>query len=330
VTPSLFDLPLRLTDAVPVAELVFQYAEGKPISDEVRSRIGGRASVLQTEALRLYAESLERDPIHPSAYYMCVDGIGGQPLLLRIALASAPSSGLFPKAILIGRTNLRAREIVINVVPFGPGDSERIRTFSEKLNPAFLPKLFGARPVIRVRSAAPARTFQAAFEGFREILKSKGQNLACFAISAGQDETAFYDAVVWSAIRAGWRERFSVEAYPASIEEAKEAAPYTRFGVRSVAAIAMIRTARGKPFDTEWISAANGRNGDLAGELEKLREEGYGAQSIAFEGAAPADADEIAVRYRAVLNVRQVLLEAGAAREQIVEQVSQGYFSQGY
>ncbi len=317
MTPSLFDLPLRLADAVPLAELIFQHAEGKPVNDDVRSRIGGRSRALQTDALRLCPESLERDPIHPSAYYMCVDGIGGQPLLLRIALASAPSSGLFPKAILIGRTKLLSREMVINTVPFGPADAERIRTFSEQLNPAFLPKPFGARPVIRVRSAAPAATFPAAFEAFREILKSRGQNLACFAALPGQNAPEFGDATIWSAIRAGWREGFALEACPSTIDEAKAAAAFTRFGVRSVAAVAMIRSARRKPFDTEWISTT----GNLAAELESLREEGYAAQSLAFEGAVPADAEQIAARYRAIVNSRDVLLDAAASREAILDNI---------
>ncbi len=242
-----------------------------------------------------------------------------QPLLLRIALASAPSSGLFPKAILIGRTKLLSREMVVNVVPFGPGDSERIRTFSEHLNPAFLPKLFGARPVIRVRSEVPAETFPAAFTGFRELLKSKGQNLACFALSPEQNQAAFYDAVVWSAIRAGWREGFAIETYPETIGEAKAAAMYTRFGVRSVETIAAIRTTRGKPFDTEWISGS----GDLAGELEAVRKEGYAVQSIAFEGTPVVDEEMEAVagRYRAVLNMREVVLEAGLSAQEIVARI---------
>ena len=319
MTPALFDLPLRLSDAVRLAELIFQHAENKTLTDEVRGRIGGRALVLDYQGMRPWPDSLERDPIHPSAYYMCVDGVGGEPLLLRVALASAPSSGLFPKAILIGRTKLLSREMVVNIVPFGPADSERIRTFSERLNPSFQPKLFGARPVIRVRSQAPAEMFPAAFAGFRELLKSKGQNLACFALSPEQAQAAFYDAVVWSAIRAGWREGFAIEAYPATIGDAKAAAMYTRFGVRSVETIAAIRTTRGKPFDAEWISGS----GDLAGELEAVREEGYAIQSIAFEGVPVVDdeLEAVAARYRAVLNTREVVLEAGVTPREIVERI---------
>lgn len=317
MTPSLFDLPVRLGDTVLLAQLIFEYAEGKPLTDELRARIGGRAALLPYDCLIPHAESLERDAIHPSAYFLCVDGVDKQPLLLRIALSSAPSSGLFPKAILIGRTNVMSREIVINALPFGSGDSERIRTFSEQLNPAFLPKPFGARPVIRVRSYAPEETFPAAFAAFGMLLKSRGQNLACFAMSPGQDAGAFYDAVVWSAIRAGWRESYVIEAYASTVEEAKLAAPCTRFGVRSIAEIGTVRSTRTRPFDTEWLSS-----GDLAGELANLREEGYAVQSVVSEGAGPL-AEELAGRYRAVLNNREVVLEAGLTRDQIADRIIQ-------
>ena len=42
-----------------------------------------------------YFASLERDPVHPSTYYLAVDGEAGQPLLLHTALANAPTSSLF-------------------------------------------------------------------------------------------------------------------------------------------------------------------------------------------------------------------------------------------
>ena len=318
MTPVLFDLPLRLSDAVGLAELIFQHAEGKPMSDDLRSRIGGRAAALARDTMRPCAETLERDPIHPSAYYMCVDGIDGQPLLLRLALASAPSSGLFPKAILIGRTNVLSREIVVNSLPFGPADSARIRTYAEQLNPAYQPKVFGARPVIRVRSTAPAETFPAAFDAFRAVLKAAGQNLACFALLPGQDAAAFHDATVWSAIRAGWREGFSLEAFPETADDVRSAVASTRFGVRSAEMLSVIRAARSRPFDAEWISGS----GDLDGELESLRTAGFTVQSIAFEGEPPPDAQAIARRHRAALNTRDVTLEAGMTREQIFERIT--------
>jgi hypothetical protein len=239
---------------------------------------------------------------------------------LRLALATAPSSGLFPKAILIGRTNVRRHEIVVNVVPFGPGEYERLQTFGEHVNPAFLPKPLGTRPVIRVRSVAPERTFPAAFDGFEALLRATGQNLACFAQSAGQDAQALYYATLWSAIRSGWREGYAVEAYPESAGEATAAAVCTRFGVRTAELAVAVRHARRKPFDLELIASPE----TLEASLAALREMSFSAQSVSLEGQ-PADLaaldlaplEEIAMRYRTILNLRDVELEQGLSPAEI-------------
>ena len=213
MTPTLFDLPLRLGDTVALAEILLDVlrADAKPVSDEQRGRIASRAASITFQGLRPHFGSIERDPVHPAAYYICVDGVEDVPLLLRVAPSTTPSSGLFPKAILIGRTHLGPREVVINAVLFGPRDHDRIQVFAQKLNRAFLPKPAGLRPVTRVWSDAPGQTFPAAFDTFRRLLRSTGQNQAAFAMAEGQDAEAFYFAVVWAAIRAGWREGYSLQ-----------------------------------------------------------------------------------------------------------------------
>jgi len=66
-------------DARELANLIFDHAEGKPLNDETRNRLASRASVLKLETITPYFGSLERDPVHPSAYYLAVDGIGPKP-----------------------------------------------------------------------------------------------------------------------------------------------------------------------------------------------------------------------------------------------------------
>lgn len=202
-----------MSDAAPLAEIVLEVlgSQARPVTDEQRARGASRAASLSFAAMRPYLASLERDPVHPAACYLCVDGVDAQPLLLRAAPAASPSSGLFPKAILIGRTHLKKFEVVLNAVPFGPADHDRIAVFSEQVNPAFQPRRAGSRPVILVRSDDPAGTFPAAFEAFRGLLKTTGLNQAAFAISEGQDPDAFYFTAVWSAIRTGWREGYALQ-----------------------------------------------------------------------------------------------------------------------
>jgi hypothetical protein len=211
VTPTLFDLPLRLGDTAALAEVLLDVlgALPKPVTDEQRARIASRAGSVRFQNLRVYFGSLERDPVHSAAYYVCVDGIDDQPMLLRVAPSTTPSSGLFPRAILIGRTHLGPREVVINAVPFGPDDRGKIQVFSEQLNKAFLPKPAGMKAVVAVQG--DSSTFAGAFETFRKTLKSTGQNQAAFALAEGQDAEEFYFAVVWSAIRIGWREGYALQ-----------------------------------------------------------------------------------------------------------------------
>jgi hypothetical protein len=212
VTPALFDLPLSLGDAAALADVVLDVcrAHPKPATDEQRNRVQARLAGFSFGRMNPLVASLERDPVHPAACYVCVDGIDNQPLLLRLAPATTPSSGLFPKAILIGRTHLAGREVVLNAVPFGPGDTERIATFSEQVNKSYLPKPAGQRPVIVVRSPEPMQHFPIALTAFRRILKNTGHNQAAFGLHEGQDPSELYFTAVWSAIRTGWREGYAL------------------------------------------------------------------------------------------------------------------------
>ena len=146
MTPSLFDLPLRPGDAAALAAILFHELATKPIAvtEAQRKRVEARAGGLKFASMRPFFASLERDPVHPSAYYICVDGVESRPLLLRVATASTPSSGLFPNSILIGRTFVGRTEAVFNAVPFGPDDEEAIRTYASAVSSG------------SIRSASPA------------------------------------------------------------------------------------------------------------------------------------------------------------------------------
>ena len=81
------DLPVKASEAASLAEVIFANAEGKPLSDELRSRLAGLSTPLQLSTIRPYFGSLGRDPVHPSTYYLAIDGRNGEPWLLHIALA---------------------------------------------------------------------------------------------------------------------------------------------------------------------------------------------------------------------------------------------------
>jgi len=235
------ELPLKAGEAVRLAGLIFEHAEGRPLNEEMRQRLGGRVEALGLESLEVMIGSLERDPIHPSAYYVAVDALSGprpQPLLLRIATAASPASGLFPNPLLICRTRTAlGPEVVINAIPFASADHAHIRTFAESVNRAFLPRPQGALPAIAAGNRHPEICLPAIFEAYRGILRNLGINMASTPQLSASRESATDEAIgrrdgedpvaaghtrvsirhlwhagVWAAIRAGWREGFNAEA----------------------------------------------------------------------------------------------------------------------
>jgi len=258
------ELPVRASEAAALADLIFQQAGDKPLTEDIRTRIAGRISSLGLESMTVYPGSLERDPVLPGSFLIAVDGLTGkqpQPLLLHISSASSPSSGLFPKALLIGRMRPGGgREVVVSAVPFSSRDYERIRTFAREVDRSFLPRPQGVHPAIAAGNRHPEISLPAVFEAYRRILKSTGVNMASTgqlsatreattdeAIEArdGENPTAaghtrvsirhLYHAALWAAIRAGWRAGYNAEAdhiiitgdtpdqIARSIEAAKEA-----------------------------------------------------------------------------------------------------------
>ena len=234
-----FELPMKASEAAALADLIFQATEGKSFSDEARKRIPARAASLGLTTLKPHWGSLAQDPIHASTWYMAVDtSPGAGSYLLRMALASSPSSGLFPNSILIGRMRPGgAREVVVNAIPFSSYDSAAIRTIATEVDRAFLPRPQAALPAIAVGNRHPEVSLPAAFDAFGRILKSTGVNMAstvqlsatremtvpeAIAARDGENPVAaghtrvsiphLFETGLWAAIRAGWREGYNAEA----------------------------------------------------------------------------------------------------------------------
>jgi hypothetical protein len=311
MTPIPLDLPLRPAEATEIASLVFDLAEHKPLTDDVRNRVAARAEALKLESLTPWFGSLVRDPVHHSSYYLAVD-VQGPPQLLHIATAAAPTSSVFEKARLIGRVrSARGLEILINAVPFGPSDSANIEKFSARVEPS-APVVTGS--AITLFAAEPI----AGFEAFRSIRKQTRRNVAGIV--------APYHAAVWAAIRAGWRDGYgaAVElqagdeaSFQAARETIRQFPGYSRFvlcaALPDVQRLsAHIRQARSaakvtRPFEL-GISFAD-RHGitpaELAHSLQTLKDAGHPAQVAALrpEPSEIAGMAEVARRFNCILSV---------------------------
>ena len=315
-------MPLRGSEAAAIADVLFQSMDelaksGRKLNDDTRHRFAGRLKNIETPTVQVYPLSLEQDPIHPSSYYLAVDGLnsGGlhhdavTPLLLRLGLASSPASGLFPKSILIGRMRpAGGREVVVNAIPFGPNDEGPVRTFTEQVAKSFQPRPQGAQPALIVPVAAASL----AFEAYRRIARDTGQNRASFAADLASAERADI-GVLWAAVRAGWRDGYSlgVTGIPAQVssqEPLERCIGFSRFSVEAndlTAASAIydhLRRFKPRGFDFELDFRSTHLTAEALGEcLSAWRAAGRPVQSIMPPAGADFEALAAAARQHNVL-----------------------------
>lgn len=271
------ELPLRPGEAGQLAEMISEAVGGRALTDDARTRLSGRAGTLGLKTVRPYFGSLEADPVHAGVYYLAVDGLSGdgaEPLLLRMAPSAAPASGLFPKALLIGRMRAGAGgEVVINAIPFGPEERGAIEAYARELGPKFLPRAQGLKPAVRVAVTRPAEQAVAAFQAFRAIAKTTGRNVASFRVEASPDQ---FWAVVWAAIRSGYRDGYGLGG--GLTEETARLFSFFRVRPENLGeAVKRLRSWRGgEAFDVEADLSACGDD-ELGGALEAVR---GGAQTV--------------------------------------------------
>jgi len=303
---------VRVGDAGALADLLLQQVEGRALTDDVRSRFAARIKSLPLSSLSVFSGSLQKDPIHPSVYYIAVGKVAeaGSTMLLRIAPASSPSSGLFPDSQLIGRMRTSSgHEIVINAIPFAPSDRVNVRTFAERVDTAFVPRPQGTASAIEVNASVGA------LDAFRTIFKSTGKNLA--SVCSLECETA-----MWCAVMSGWRGGYTASGY----------SKYTIDASRGIEAVARaydeIQTQR-RRFDFE-ISFASSPDpataGDLSFFLEFFKARGQPVQFIAPKLGAGVEGlrrlADVAQSFNAMLSVHATGYESPEMIEQIVKACS--------
>jgi hypothetical protein len=306
------------SEAGALADLLLQQVEGRALTDDVRSRLAARIRSLRPPGLSVFAGSLQKDPIHPSVYYVAVGRLGdvSSTMLLRIALASSPSSGLFPNSQLIGRMRTGSgREIVINAIPFAPSDRGNVRTFVERVDTAFAPRPQGSAPAIEVNASVGA------FDAFRTIFKATGKNLA--SVFAPECEMA-----MWCAVMSGWRGGYTAAGDAVDSGFSKYNIDASR-GIEAVARVYNEIQEQRRRFDFE-ISFVNSPDPTTASELsfflESFKTRGQPVQFIApnledgVEGLTRLA--DVAQSFNAMLSVHARGDESPEAVEQIVKACS--------
>ena len=297
-----------------MASLVFEMAEGRPLTGDLRNRIAARVASLRLESCTPSMGSLARDPVHHSTYYLVVDTAQGPPQLLHMALASAPTSSVFPKPLLIGRVRRAdGAEAVINAILFGPSDTGTLEKYVSRVDSAFLPRLLGPRGAIVAAPEDPETGLAAAFDAFRRILKRTGRNVAAIETAAPA-----YDAGLRAAVRAGWRDGYSagvaLRAEEAGREAIREAARFTRFRIDVAGLMVESGDAVEERFGAGFTA---GERGWILGEFVRRFEAGGAAYEL-----TAAEAARMAVRLGPALKacerlhewIREARSVAGAGR----------------
>ena len=195
-----FELPVKASEAATLAGVLLDQVEGRALTDDLRNRLASRLAGLPPFSFTVFPASLQKDPIHPSVYYIAVGPAAGpdQTILLRIARASSPSSGLFPYSLLIGRMRTESgSEIVINAVSFASTDLENIQMFVDRVDRSLAPRPQRTLAAIEVTDGCLD-----AFQAFHSILKSR--NVSVASIYARDSSTA-----LWPAILSGWRHGYT-------------------------------------------------------------------------------------------------------------------------
>lgn len=197
MNPVPLTLPVRAAEAAALADLVLQVTGRAPLSDAARHQLAARLGSLNLTSFTVLPWSLTADPSLPQTFYVAVDA--KEHWLLHIAPAASPASALFPNPTLIGRMRTPSgAEVVVNAIPFGPGDVAAITAYAERLDRGIQPRPQGSQTLLLAAAGEP----DAAFAQFRIVSRKYGLHVAAF-------ETAVTPELTWAAARNGWREGYS-------------------------------------------------------------------------------------------------------------------------
>ena len=138
MTHSQFLPPVKPSEAVVLAELIFRITQSRPWSNDLRARLASSLPTITLESITPFPLTLAPDPTHASTFFIVVHSKSGDApgyWLLHMAPASAATTPLFPNPVLLARVRPAGeREIIVNAISF----EENLASILNGLHPQLL------------------------------------------------------------------------------------------------------------------------------------------------------------------------------------------------
>jgi hypothetical protein len=220
MSPSPLLQPIKPSEAVAIADLIFRLVQGRGWSNDLRARFASSLPGLGLERLRPFALSLAPDPEHANTFYIACQsqGVeGASNWLLHLSLASAPASTLFVKPTLVARMRPAGeREVIVNAIPL----REALPVLIQTLTPHLLARTTGFSSIWSIPAGPQEEDFLRGFPKRSNLLPG---------IRATQSSWAPYEAL----LSAGWKDAFVYILEGLTQPPTREqAAPFSRFAYR--------------------------------------------------------------------------------------------------
>lgn len=221
MTPSPLLQPIKPSEAVAIADLIFRLVQGRGWSNDLRARFASSLPGLGLERLRPFPLSLAPDPEHANTFYIACSTEGrtegaedASNWLLHLSLASAPATTLFRKPTLVARMRPAGeREVIVNAIPLG----EALPILIQTLNPHLLARTTGFSSIWSIPAGPLEEDFLRGFPKRSNLLPG---------IRAKHSSWAPYEAL----LSAGWKDAFVYILEGLTEPPSKEAAaPFSRF-----------------------------------------------------------------------------------------------------
>ena len=279
MTPSQLLPPVKPSEAVVLADLIFRITQGRPWSSDLRGRLASSLPTIRLESITPFPQTFAPDPAHASTFFILVHSRSGDSpgyWLLHMAPASAATTPLFPSPILLARVRPAGeREIVVNAIPY----EENLAAIVNGLHPQLLARSTSVHNIYSKPLDADLAGFLKQFPKRSNLLPALRTTIPGWQVYA-------------PLLLSNWRDGFvAILEKLREVPGTADAAPFSRFSViadspfdaRSIAAFhSRLKSTVKKAFDFEIDVSEHAELEveDLHMLLDNLKLLGVGVQSV--------------------------------------------------